>query len=558
VNFETRASELSSILRIDEWEGESRKKKLAGLLMEKQRRMARGSLYYFTKYILDFPDLEIQPHWELCEFIQKNAHKGNCLILIPRGHFKSTLASVAYPLWRLLQDRNLRFLLTSFDLQNTVNWLSVIRGNLESNRRFKLLFGDWENREETWHSKAISVRGRTQIRAEESITASSISVAKVSQHYDQAVIDDLMTDKNVVSKEMIDKAWEYLSLLTPIIDPRKGSDEPGPKLVIGTRWHFDDVYGRIIADEQRRKREGEHPVWKVYVRKALNDQKEALFPARFSEKILRRIRNDQHLTAYQWSCQYMNDPVSDETAVFRLEDFGFYHSTQRVWHGKVEDMPPMFNNFATLDPSVGEYSDSDYTAIPVVAVDYQKNLHVRAALRGHWRINEIIDAMFRVHAEWRPYRFGVETVIFQKAILWAFQDACKAMGKWFPVEELTTDNRISKDARIRGFEPYVTGGKVFFQVEEGTDLTVPPTDLYHALVEREGNYQQTLADEMVRFPMGATRDMIDALAYTPQLVFPAGSPKEAPPQEGTLGALEKRLERAEHWRKKRRVELEMR
>jgi hypothetical protein len=442
-----------------------------------------------------------------------------------------------------LKDRNLRVLLTSFDLQNTKNFLSVTKQNLEGNRKFQLLFGDWVNKSDTWHQTAISLAGRTKIRAEESITASSASVTKVSQHYDLAIIDDLQTEKNVTSKELIDKAWEYLGLLVPILDPIPGLDRSAPRIIVGTRWHFDDIYGRIIADEHRRKREGESPIFRMMVRKAINEDGNALFPKRFSLKILQRIKKDQNLSSYQWSCQYMNDPLPEENAVFKLTDCGFYTSTHKVWHGMIEEVPPMYNNFATLDPSVGEYSDSDYTAIPVVGVDYQSNVYLRAMLRGHWRINDIVNKMFEVHNTWKPYKFGIETVIFQKAVLWAFQDACKAMGKWFPVQELKTDNRVTKEARIRGFEPYVTRGTVFFQVREGTDLSLPPTELYHALVEEEGNFQQTLVDEMTRFPLGATKDCIDALAYMPQLVFPAGVPSKPPPGPGTFGALERRLER---------------
>jgi hypothetical protein len=60
-----------SISRLDELTASSKKRKLVTDLIERQRRMALGSLYYFAKYVLDFKDLDTNPHLELCQFVQR-------------------------------------------------------------------------------------------------------------------------------------------------------------------------------------------------------------------------------------------------------------------------------------------------------------------------------------------------------------------------------------------------------------------------------------------------------------------------------------------------------
>jgi len=244
--------------------------------------MALSSLYYFAKYVMGFRDMELVPHWELCQFLEKNEGH-DILILLPRGTFKSSVISVAYPLWRFAKNRDLRILLTSSELLNTKNFLGLIRTNIEKNRVFRSLFGDWVNKDGTWHSTALSLAGRGRFRAEDSITSSSVKISKVSQHYDLAIGDDIHNDKNITNKDMIDDVERYLEEMLPILDPvYKGSNKPGPRILVGTRWHFDDSYGRIIAEERMRKREHLAPAFRMLIRKAITKKGKVYFPARFS------------------------------------------------------------------------------------------------------------------------------------------------------------------------------------------------------------------------------------------------------------------------------------
>lgn len=505
--------------------------------------MALSSLYYFAKYVMGFRDMELTPHWELCQFIEKN-EGCDILALLPRGTFKSSIISVAYPLWRFARNRDLRILLTSSELQNTKNFLGLIRTNIEKNRVFRSLFGDWVNKDGTWHSTALSLAGRRRFRAEDSITASSVKISKVSQHYDLAICDDIHNDKNITNKDMIDDVERYLEEMLPILDPvRKGSDKPGPRILVGTRWHFDDVYGRITAEERLRKREHLAPAFRMLIRKAITKKGKVYFPTRFSAKYLERLRKDSKMSNYVFSCQYLNDPMPEEDQIFKLRNFGFFNSTQRrTPTGEILPMPELTNKFTTVDPSLGETDTSDYTAIITNGCDAERNMYCWDVVRERLVGNEaILEEMFRVWAKYKPYRFGIEAVQFQKSLVWGFQKFARDRDQWFHIQPLKTDNTITKDLRIRGFEPFVSGHKFYLRVKEEIDLTLSPLDLYYGLVDG----QDVLADEMLRFPLAATKDCIDAQAYMPQLVYPAGEPKkEKKPKGMTFDALRKRMTRA--------------
>lgn len=515
--------------------------------------MAYDSLYYFAKYVCKFSDIRLEPHWEVCKFIQDNLWSGDdLLLLLPRGTFKSSIVSVALPLWILVRNRDLRVVCSSAELSNSRNFLGLVRGHITSNELFRQLYGDWsDNDGGPFHSTAIAVGGRTKLRAEASITASSVDVTKVSQHYDLAIFDDLQTDKNVTSAEMIDKVQEYTELFVPILDPieTKQGMRRGPRLYVGTRWHFDDIYGRIISRALRARREGRPEgvrmmIAGAYRKDAYGRRAGLFFPSRLTQEYLDELSHSDTMSRYVFSCQYLNDPLPDEDVIFPISQANFWcpEDGKRLQGDSVLPIPAMLYRFTTLDPSLGEYSDSDWSAFVTVAVDAEWNLYVEEVCRLRCNTEELVQEMFRIHRQYAPMRFGVEEIAFQKAIIWGFEQACRRQGTWFHVQGLKTDTMISKEMRIRGFQPFWRAGKVYLRVRPKTSLTIPRAQLYHELVDG----QLALADEAVRFPLGATKDCIDALAYMPQIVFPAGPPPAEPTNPNSFGALWNRLQKNKH------------
>lgn len=280
------------------------------MLMEKQKRQGYESLYYFAKYIIGFSDMERDPHLEVCDFIQRNIFRRDILLLLPRGTYKSSITSVALPLWLWLRERNLRILLSSAELPNTKGFLGLIRQNLELNNTFRALYGHWDdNNGGVWHSTALSLAGRTERKVENSVTATSVDVSKVSQHYDLAILDDLATDKNSKTKELRDQVEAYNNLLIPILDPIEGHRN---RVWVGTRWDYDDIYGRMLARHAKAKAEGRPTNLAVMVAKARWQERgvtRLFFPKVLSNEFLDNLAADGSMTPYQISCNPAEAPV---------------------------------------------------------------------------------------------------------------------------------------------------------------------------------------------------------------------------------------------------------
>lgn len=204
------------------------------LLAERYRK----SLYLTAKRLLDYQDINWRTHGEVIEVLEGPSTRK--LICIPRGCFKSSIGCVAYPIWRLLNQPNLRVLIDSEIYENSKNFVREIRGKLEGGL-IQSLFGEF--RSSQWAEGSITIAQRTRILKEASITASGISANKTGQHYDLIIMDDLNSAKNSETHEQRQKVLNHYRMNTSILEPH------GTMIIIGTRYSSDDVIGWILENE---------------------------------------------------------------------------------------------------------------------------------------------------------------------------------------------------------------------------------------------------------------------------------------------------------------------
>jgi hypothetical protein len=163
-----------------------------------------------------------------------------CLICVPRGTFKSSIVSVAYPIWRLNRNPNLRLFLDSELYSNSVNFLREIQGHYLS-EKFIEIFGDL--RSETWNQSELIVSTRTKVLKEPSILAGGIGTTKVGQHYDEIIGDDYNSPRNSSTHEGRKKVIDHYQYNTSVLELH------GRYTIVGTRYAEDDLIGFILKNE---------------------------------------------------------------------------------------------------------------------------------------------------------------------------------------------------------------------------------------------------------------------------------------------------------------------
>jgi hypothetical protein len=150
-----------------------------------------NDFYFFAKDLLGYKDLRWDVHGQFVGVFESDAPRK--LVVMPRGTFKSTLGSVAYPIWRLMRDPNLTILLDSELYSNSKNFIREIKGHL-SGEKITELFGPQIGSK--WDEGEIIIAPRSANRKEASITAGGVGTVKIGQHYDLIIGDDYNSPSN--------------------------------------------------------------------------------------------------------------------------------------------------------------------------------------------------------------------------------------------------------------------------------------------------------------------------------------------------------------------------
>ena len=462
----------------------AKKEQYVALLKAKKRLRGLRDLHFFNRHILGYEDMTDEEgfHGELCRLVE-NPKRKRILCLEPRGSLKSSLITIGYVTQQIAANPNIRVLIASEEFNTAMKFLSEIKGHLENNEEFIKLYGNLKGKSK-WSEKEITVATRTKWRKEPTVTCAGIDVTKVGLHYDLIIIDDPHSSKNITTREQIEKVKTWYRLVLSLLDP-------GCKIiVIGTRWHYDDLFGWIIEKERERKEKGFKRKYHIKIEKAIREDGSLLWPERLSREFLEDQKLEQG--PYIFSCQYLNEPVDDESAIFKRSWVKFYSEEEKL---------PIMKVFTTVDPMRDE-DGNDYCAIVTCGMTPDWIAYILDVRRKKMDEYDTIEEIFDVYKIWKPEKIGVETVAWQKTYYRFVKAEMLRRNLRMPLRELKTDTKITKKMRIKSMIPYWKSG--LFRVPGNSLATL------------EGNIA-TLVDELLRYPRVSNDDCIDALAYQEQL-----------------------------------------
>lgn len=454
--------------------------------IEETKAWNAKSLKYLCTKFLNTPHWS-QVHNELDLFMRAAGNRIH--IELPRGHLKSHIITKGWAIQQILRNPNVRILVVNAVEDNAVKFMRSIERYLGKGSLLEKIYGGFESA--VWNQNEFIVRQRNMILDAPTIMGAGLQKTLTSQHFDIIIADDLVEPDNARTKEQRDKVYDFYLSLHDLLEPQ------GKMVVIGTRYHQDDLYAKILEDHK------DNNGWSVFIRNCwLNDDawKTPIFPEKFTVEGLRSIYNKPG-GKYHFAAQYMNNPIDPESADFRDSQIKHYDPTT----------PNPHSLYLTIDPAISLGRDADYTAM-IVAGMYQ-NRKIRVVDYVHKRLmpSELVDEVFKIVQKWRLHRVGIETFAFQKTLKYDIQRKQRESGVFFAIDELGKrhsgrgEQVLSKEARIRRLQPYFEQGLV---------------ELRHDMAE--------LKDELLAFPRGKHDDLIDALSY--QLDYLVPSLNEAPKQ----------------------------
>ena len=250
--------------------------------------------------------------------------------------------------------------------------------------------------------------------------------------------------------------------------------EPGGAIIlIMTRWHEDDLAGRILASE-------DGPNWTVVSLPALAEDEDplgrapgaALWPARFDEVDLERIRTV--LGTQSFTALYQQRPTALEGGLFK-----------RGWFDIVQAVPVQVRRVRYWDKA-GTDSDGDYTAGVLIAMDGDGLYYVADVVRGQWsalereriirQTAELDGRDVPIWVEQEPGSGGKESA----------QATIRALAGWTVRAERVTGDKLSRA------QPFAA------QCEARNVKLV------------RGAWNAAYLDELTMFPNGRHDDQVDA------------------------------------------------
>lgn len=273
-------------------------------------------------------------------------------------------------------------------------------------------------------------------------------------------------------------------------------EERGAILITLTRWHEDDLAGRLLTLAANDPRADQ---WTVLRFPAIAEESDraaedtrdtgaALWPEKYDTAQLDTIRAT--VGSRQWDALYQQRPRPADGALFK-----------RQWFTIVDRAPEGLRWHRYWDLAASTKTSADYTTSAAVALDHDGVLYIRDMLRGRWEWPDAKRIMIEAMRAEPSTMNGVE----------------KALHGIAAVQELQRERAVAH-VTIRGVD--VDKDKVTRALPWAARAEAGKVRLVR------GEWIPTFLDEVCAFPLGTHDDQVDTVSGGVMLV--PGEPA-APP-----------------------------
>ncbi len=206
------------------------------ILWSSLRILAPTDVLAYGEYVFRMrpaPHHQDMIHW----ILDRLENRENGVVLLPRGHAKTTWLNTILLSWLASKHPNLRVGLISNTAKQANAFSRAVRFTLEANEYQHDVFGNlagkhkWNDVE--WIRKDSALLGTNNVSMYSTGTGGPI----ISKRFDLILCDDILDEENTVNPEQREKVTNWFwKTLKPCLAPG------GSVIVIGTRWAEGDLY----------------------------------------------------------------------------------------------------------------------------------------------------------------------------------------------------------------------------------------------------------------------------------------------------------------------------
>jgi len=354
-------------------------------------------------------------HQEICEKLEEFERKivaresPRLMLFLPPRHGKSELASTQFPAWFLGRNPEKEIISCSYASGLALSFSRKVR-ELLRNPKYHGIFPNTMLQQDSQSTE-------NWLTTENGGYLAAGVGGPITGHGAHALlIDDPVKNRaDAESATERNKVWDWYSS-TAYTRLMPG----GGVLLILTRWHVDDLAGRLLHEMKH----GGGDEWDIVVYPALavHDETyrktdEALHPIRYDEKALRKIKNA--LAPRDWGALYQQNPSTTEGAIIKRTSWNRWllkkpPSCEYV----IQSYDTAYSKSETADYSVITtwglfYPDGDYSG-HIIAPDGEGNdrspkfsgeeahLILLDSVKGRWGFPELKEKAYELYTYWEP------------------------------------------------------------------------------------------------------------------------------------------------------------
>ena len=415
------------------------------------------------------------------------------MLFMPPQHGKSELVSVRLPAYWLGHHPDDPVIITSYGASLAEKKSRLARG-VVSSREFQRIFGKLSTVDlpVELSKESSSVQNWKLAHHRGEVVAAGVAGPVTGNGAMLAIIDDPFENWAHAQSETVRNStadWYHNTFRTRVW-------EGGCIILIMTRWHEDDLAGRLLAEQGDEWTVLRLPaIAETQVERDENNRRlglpqgeadplnrepgEPLCPQRFSATALAALEID--VGSMGWTAEYQGVPRAAEGNRFK-----------RAWFPIVEAMPAGIKKWIRYWDNAATSGGGKYTAGVLLGITNEKRIVIANVTRGQWSSGER-DKVVRQTAELDRTKYGYAVKIyFEQEPGSAGVDVKNATVKLLAGFAVHADRPSGdKDVRLEPFAAQAEAGNV--------ELA-------------RGDWNATYIDEMCAVPNGKYRDQADATA----------------------------------------------
>jgi predicted phage terminase large subunit-like protein len=458
-------------------------------------KQAKDSLITFTRLMMPSPSdpedasqsryVAALHHQKIAAALEE-VERGNIqrlIIAVPPRHGKSQLSSKAFPAWFMGRDPYRQVIVASYSSTMAEDFGKEVRAYMQT-PAFSQVFPDCKLKK--------GGEASDRLQTEDGGIAAFVGAggALTGRGANLLIIDDPIKDRaDADSTTMRDNLWEWFTstAMTRLMSDKQSS--MGRVVIIMTRWHEDDIVGRLTDRSNKHYSEQEAASWKMLHLPAIatedNDVMgrklgEPLWPERIGIEFL---NSQKRLSAKNFASLYQGSPNPEDGEFFKKEYIIGY---------RPDELPKNLRRYISSDHAVSTKQTADKTCLLPGLLDEDDVLWISPD--AWWRRGDsaqVVEAMLQLMKVHKPLTWWAERGHISQSIGPFLRQRMMEESVYCAIEEKTPVK--DKMTRAQSIQGRMSMGKVRFP-------TFAP-------------WWDEAEAELLKFPSGKNDDFVDALAW---------------------------------------------